>query len=78
MSFLISGSNKLLLFNQILHEMRGTGRGKSRRGDVGRECSSFSECVSSNTTSQPQIQLIGIIETSLETEQSSNQSQGPL
>ncbi|KAM3201085.1 hypothetical protein P3L10_033448 [Capsicum annuum] len=49
--------------------MRGIGRGKSGRVGAGRGRGrgSFRECLSSDTTSQPQIQPIGVVGTSLET-----------
>ncbi|XP_060216626.1 uncharacterized protein LOC132644087 [Lycium barbarum] len=52
--------------------MRGTGRGKNGRGGTG--CGRGN----SGTTSQPQIQSIGINEAPLEIGQSSNPSQGTL
>ncbi|XP_059305621.1 uncharacterized protein LOC132057171 isoform X2 [Lycium ferocissimum] len=58
--------------------MRGTGRGKSGRGGTGCGRGNFRGRGNSGTTSQPQIQSIGINEVPLEIGQSSNPSQGTL
>ncbi|KAF3617707.1 putative formin-like protein 3-like [Capsicum annuum] len=60
--------------------MRGAGRGKSGRGGAGRGRGrgSFAKRISFETTSNPQIQPVGVIMPSLETGQSSNPSQGLL
>ncbi|PHT36762.1 hypothetical protein CQW23_24462 [Capsicum baccatum] len=60
--------------------MRGTGRGRSERGGAarGRGRGNFREYLSSDTTSHPQIQPIGVVGTSLETGQLSNPSEGPM
>ncbi|KAM3395871.1 hypothetical protein P3S68_004877 [Capsicum galapagoense] len=60
--------------------MGGAGQGKSGRGGAGRGRGrgSFAERTSFETTSNPQIQPMGVTVPSLETGQSSNPSQGPL
>ncbi|PHU12792.1 hypothetical protein BC332_19722 [Capsicum chinense] len=60
--------------------MGGAGQGKSGRGGAGRGRGrgSFAERTSFKTTSNPQIQPMGVTVPSLETGQSSNPSQGPL
>ncbi|PHT32772.1 hypothetical protein CQW23_29109 [Capsicum baccatum] len=60
--------------------MRGIGQGRSGRQGAGRGRGrgSFRERFYSDTTSQPQIQPIGVVGTSLQTGQSSNPSKGPL